>query len=193
MKILIASASVAALAAFAPALAQAQTASAPLGVYGSVGYANADAGAGFNLDTIQGRLGYRFHPNLGVEGELATGLKSKHRNETVSGVAVNESVKLRHQEAVYAVGFVPVSPNLDVLARFGYGNSNARVRATAVNGGAPVTISDTADGDSWNYGVGAQYHFDGVNGVRVDYTRHDFRGDGAGHGDVWSVAYTRRF
>jgi hypothetical protein len=32
-----------------------------------------------------------------------------------------------------------------------------------------------------------------VNGVRVDYTRHEFRGDDAGSADVWSIAYTRRF
>ena len=80
------------------------------------------------------------------------------------------------------MGFAPVGANTDVFARFGYGNS--KIKASA--GG--VSASD--DGDSWNYGVGAQHHFDGVNGVRVDWTRHDF--DGANI-DVWAVAYTRKF
>lgn len=190
--VFIAAASAAAVTALVPAFAQAQTVTAPTGVYGSVGYANADAG-GFNIDAIQGRLGYRMNNYFGVEGELATGLKSDRQTETVSGVTVNESVKLRHQEAIYAVGFVPVSPNFDVIGRVGYGNTNVRARATATGATGPITLADTADGDSWNYGAGVQYHFDGVNGVRADFTRHDYRDDGAGHANVWSVAYTRRF
>jgi len=29
--------------------------------------------------------------------------------------------------------------------------------------------------------------------VRVDYTREEFTKDSAGHADVYSIAYTRRF
>ena len=55
---------------------------------------------------------------------------------------------------------------------------------------AGTSASD--DGDSWNYGVGGQYSFDGKNGVRADYTRHDFK-DSSTNADVWSVAYVRKF
>ena len=48
-------------------------------------------------------------------------------------------------------------------------------------------------GDSWNYGVGGQYSFDGKNGVRVDYTRESFQEHGANDANVWSIAYIRRF
>ncbi|MET0274133.1 MAG: porin family protein [Phenylobacterium sp.] len=178
MKTLIAAASAAAIACAAPAIAQAQT--APTGVYAGVNYANAHADD-VNLGAIQGRLGYRFNNWLGVEGELAAGIKSDDTN--VLGTDV--SVKLKHEVAAYGVGFLPISPNTDLLARIGYGNT--KIKASA--GGA--SLSD--DGDSWNFGVGAQHHFDGVNGVRVDYTRQEFTGDGAGHADVWSIGYTRRF
>jgi hypothetical protein len=179
MKSLIGAASVAAIAALVPAFAQAQTA-APTGVYGTLGYAGASMG-GADVGAIQGRLGYRFSPYLGVEGELAGGVKS----DTVDIGGVDAKVKVQHQEAIYGVGFLPVSPNIDLLARVGYGNTH--VKASALGS----SYSD--DGDSWNYGVGGEYHIDPKNGVRADYTREEFTGHDSGHADVWSVAYTRRF
>ena len=53
-------------------------------------------------------------------------------------------------------------------------------------------VSSTAKADSINYGVGAQYSW-GANGIRGDYTRHDFRGSGADEADAWTVAYVRKF
>ena len=41
--------------------------------------------------------------------------------------------------------------------------------------------------------MGAQYHFDGKNGVRGDYTHEAFTNGGSGHADVWAIAYTHRF
>jgi outer membrane immunogenic protein len=178
MKALIAAASAAVLASVAPAMAQAQTANS--GVYGSVGYAHVDLDDG-NLGAIQGRLGMRFSDWLGVEGELAGGVKGE--DVDVGGTEVE--VDLSHQAAIYAVGFAPLSANTDLIGRIGYG-------AQEIEGSA-LGQSASEDGDSWNFGVGAQHHFDGVNGVRVDYTRHEFRGDDAGHANVWSIAYTRRF
>ena len=176
MKALIAAASAAALASVVPAIAQAQN--APVSnVYGTAGYAHVD-GDGVNLGALQGRLGYRANSWLGVEGEAAIGVKDDDVN--IAGTDVN--VELKHQLAAYVVGFAPVGANTDVFARFGYGTT--KIKGSA--GG--VSVSD--DGSSWNYGVGAQHHFDGVNGVRVDWTRHDFDG---GNADVWSVGYTRKF
>ena len=53
-------------------------------------------------------------------------------------------------------------------------------------------VERKAGGDSWNYGVGANYYLDGVNGVRADWTRRDFRDD-RGEADAYSVSYIRRF
>ena len=119
-------------------------------------------------------------PYLGVEGELATGLESD--NDTIGGVDVN--AKLKHEAAGYVVGFLPVSPNTDLLARVGYGTTKVRARA------AGVSVSDRKE--SLNFGVGAQHYFDGVNGVRVDYTRQEFD-NGRGNANVWTVGYTRKF
>lgn len=175
MKALFAAASAAALVSVVPAMAQAQTATS--GVYGSVGYAQTDV-EGVDLGAIQGRVGYRINPWVGVEGEGALGVRDDDYD--IAGTSVD--VDLKHQLAAYVVGFAPVSANTDLIARFGYGTTKIKESA----GG----FSATADGESWNYGVGAQHHFDGVNGVRIDWTRHDFDG---GNADVWSVGYTRKF
>ena len=188
MKLLIAAACAASIL---PAAALAQAA-APTGAYGSIGYADAHT-SGVDLGAIQGRLGWRFNNWLGVEGELGAGVVSDKSTQTVGGTTVNTKVKLNDQEAIYGVGFLPLSNNFDLLARVGYGHQNAKVTASAVGVSGPIAVSDTAKGDSWNYGVGAQYHFDGQNGIRGDYTHEEFTQHDAGHADVWAIAYTHRF
>lgn len=146
--------------------------------YGSLGYGNVSAeDADVDLDTITGRVGARFNPYFGVEGEASFGLSDE---EVLPGV----DVSLNYDAAAYAVGFVPVSQNLELFGRIGYGTTEIEAS------GGGLTASE--DGDSWNYGVGANYFFDGLNGVRADYTRRDFQDDG-GEADVWTVSYIRRF
>jgi hypothetical protein len=178
MKILITAAAAAALCGLAGA-AQAQTA-APVGVYGAVGYSNTHSD-NVDLGAIQGRLGYRIMPFAGVEGELAVGVKK----DDVSVAGVTGRAKLKHEAAIYGVGFLPLSDKTDLFARVGYGNTKVKVSA--------LGSSAEADGASWNFGVGGQHYFDGLNGVRVDYTRQEFTKNDAGHADVYSIAYTRRF
>lgn len=180
MKSLIAAASVAVVGLAIPALAQAQTV-APTGLYGTLGYASTNY-SDFNVGSIQGRLGYRFNNWLGAEGELAGGVKDDKR-DIAPGVSAKG--KLTHQEAIYAVGFLPVSPQFDLLGRVGYGHTKAKVEA------AGLSASDSTD--SWNYGAGVQYHIDGKNGIRADYTHESFQRSDGGHANVWSVAYSRRF
>jgi hypothetical protein len=180
MKTLIAAASAAAALCVLPGLAQAQAAqAAPVGVYGSIGYANTNTNKpDADLSAIQGRLGYRLMPYVGVEGELAAGVNK----DSVGPFDVKE----KYSAAAYGVGFLPLSPNTDLLARVGYGSTKLKT-----TGGGVPDFSTTKD--SWNFGVGAQHYFDGKNGVRADYTREEFTKDNAGHADVYSVAYTRRF
>jgi outer membrane immunogenic protein len=179
MKALIASASIALLAGAAiPAVADAQDTNT-ISYYGNLGYAGSNVD-GVDLGALQARLGARFGPHFGVEGELATGIDND--KTYVAGVPVK--VDLEHQVAVYGVGFLPVSPNVDLFARVGYGNTKLKASA------AGTSASD--DGDSWNYGVGGQYSFDGKNGVRADYTRYDFQGSST-NANVWAVSYVRKF
>jgi hypothetical protein len=180
MKVLIAAAAATAIAALSPAIASAQTATSGTSFYGTLGYADTDLD-NVNLGAIQGRLGARFGQYFGVEGEVSGGVKS----DKVDVGGTDVKVKLDHQEAIYGVGFLSLSPNFDLLARVGYGHTQGS--------GSVSGVSATAKGDSWNYGVGGQYTFDGVNGIRVDYTREAFQSHSADDANVWSVAYVRKF
>jgi len=173
MKSLMIIAAVAAASIAAPALAQEQ----PVTVYGTVGYANTDTD-GANLGAIQGRVGARYGQYLGVEGELAGGVKGD--DFKVAGTKYD--VDLNYQAAIYGVGYLPVAPNADLFARVGYGKSEVDVSGPFVAG--------SADGESWNYGVGGQYFFTERDGVRIDFTRHDFDN---GDADVVGVSYVRKF
>jgi opacity protein-like surface antigen len=181
MKSLIGAAFAAAAALCAPVLSHAQDSTSLAGLYGNLGYSDAHSN-GVDLGAIQGRLGYRLNNYLGVEGELAGGVKSDHKT-VAPGVRVSQ--KLRHQEALYGVGFLPLNEKFDLLGRVGYGGSTVRTTAAGVR--------STDSRNSWNFGAGAQYHIDKANGVRADYTRQEFVGHQGGGANVWSVAYTRGF
>ena len=176
-RMIFASAAAAALClTVAPAMAQ----TAPLtGAYGTLGYSHVDAGD-VGLGTVQGRLGYKFHPNFAVEAEGALGVDT----DSARIGAVAYDAKVKHSVAAYGVGIVPLGDKLELFARGGYGNTKVKVSAPG--------LAVSGDGDSWNYGAGAQYAFDGRNGVRADYTRHDFRHNG-GSADVWGLSYVRKF
>ena len=140
-----------------------------------------------NLEAIQARLSARFHPNFGIEGEGALGVEPN----TLTFPSVPQlSIKnqLRQELGVYAVGYLPVTPNAEVFARVGYGNTWFK-RTFAQD---PNLFVNKFDADSINLGLGGQYYLDGKNGVRVDYTRQDFS-KGVRTEDSWAVSYTRRF
>jgi opacity protein-like surface antigen len=173
--LLIAAASIAALAVAAPAMAQ----TAPntnVSWYGTLGYSDFNPDSA-NLSAITGRLGARFGQYFGVEGELSGGLGVSH-----AGGGVDEH--LNNQEALYGVAFLPIAPNADLFARGGYGWSNYQVSLNGVNNGF--------NSQSWNFGAGGQYFFSRSNGVRLDYTREDAT-DHAPDANVWSVAYVHKF
>lgn len=183
MKALITAASALALCAVIPAVASAQTASLFSGTtyYGTLGYDDASS-SHVNLGAIQGRLGARFNQYFGVEGEASWGVAGDK-----IGVAGAPDVKVKQdsQEALYGVGFLPISPNIDLLARIGYGHTEGT--------GSVPGVTSGVTGDSWNFGVGGQYSFDGKNGVRLDYTREAFQNHGVDDANVWSIAYVRKF
>ena len=156
----------------APAMAQER-------VYGSVAYSQLEAD-GVDLGAVTGRLGYKFNPNFAVEGEASFGVS----DDDVTIGATTASVEHEYDAAVYAVGTLPISPNFELFARGGYGTTEIEASA------AGFTASES--GESWNYGVGANWFLDGRNGIRADWTRRDFTNDG-GEADVWSLGYVRRF
>lgn len=159
--------------------AAAQSLSSPA-LTGSVGYTHLDAGDG-DLGAITGRLHGRFNQYFGVEGEASVGVKDE--DVTIGGV----DGKLEHDydAAAYAVATVPVNPNFELFGRVGYGTTSIKADV------AGVTAEE--DGESVNYGAGANYFFDGRNGIRADWTRRDFTDDNGGEVDTYGLGYVRRF
>ncbi len=151
---------------------------APIQAYGSVGYASAKQDD-ITLGAIQGRLGVQFGKYLGVEGEVAAGVK----NADVSVGGGTATVKLSSEYAIYGVGLLPITPKFDAFTRVGYGRTNI----SASSGVGSASGSD----NSWNYGAGGQYFLTAKDGVRADYTH--YRYNGGGGANVWSVAYVRKF
>ena len=174
-----ASAATLAIAGFAaPALAQDAAANAPGTVtwYGNLGYTGIDADH-TDLSAIDGRVGARFGRYFGAEGEVAFGVNS-------SNVGGGANVKMNNSEAIYGVGYLPISPKLDLFARVGYGNEDFHFGGTA---------SGHENTGSWNYGVGGQYFVTDKDGVRVEYTRVDTQSHDVPNANTWGVNYVRKF
>jgi outer membrane immunogenic protein len=159
-----------------PALAQEGPAS---NVYGTIGYSHLDSDDA-DLGAITARVGTRFTPNLGIEGELSVGV----RDDDFMVGATPVKAELEYDAAVYGVAYLPVSENFELFGRVGYGTTEAKLSSGAV--------SATDSEESWNYGFGGQYSLDARNGIRADWTRRDYRDD-AGEADVYSLSFVRRF
>jgi hypothetical protein len=180
----VAAAGLTALAA--PAFAQSGAWYSPSGLYGDLGYTNLDTtnSPDTDLSAITGRVGARFGRYLGVEGEVSGGV-----GDDDSRIIAGDSVRthLDNQYAGYLVGYLPVTPQFEFLARVGYGGQQYDIKDRTLG------VSEGYHFDSVNYGVGAQYNFTPKDGVRVDYTRFDAQKDDAPDQNVWSVAYVRKF
>ncbi|MCY1647438.1 porin family protein [Caulobacter sp. SL161] len=177
MKTLIAATLVAGSVLAAPIFANAQTST---DIYGSLNYSQTRT-KGADTGAIQGRVGAKLTPYFGVEGEIAGGVDS----DKVGASGGQARVKMEHQVAGYAVGYLPVTPKLDLTGRVGYGTtkfSTNNVAATQFDGSR----------DSWNYGLGAEYKLDGKNGVRADWTKSEYTNSDLSSNTV-SVGYVRHF
>jgi opacity protein-like surface antigen len=173
----------AATAAGLAGAAQAQPQADGTGLYGTLGYKQGDD---IEVGSLQARAGARLTPYLGVEGELGAGVKA----DKFSVAPLELKTSLKWEAAIYGVAYLPLSPKADLLARVGYGTT--RFEFESNGGGVTAPVSASRNRESWNFGVGGQYHFDELNGVRLDYTRQDFNG-GMRTNDTLAIAYSRRF
>lgn len=146
---------------------------------GSLGYTHLDANDG-SLGAVTGRVGAKMSRYFGVEGEASVGVKDE--DVVIGGVA--GTLEHDYDAAIYGVANVPVSQNLELFGRLGYGTTSIKADV------AGVTAEQ--DGESINYGAGANWFFDSQNGVRADWTRRDFQDDG-GEVDTYGLSYVRRF
>ena len=159
--------------------AAAQTAAGPQW-YGTAGYTHLD-GDNADLGAITGRVGARLNPNFALEGEASIGVV----DDDVRIAGVNGSIEQDYDAAAYAVGIIPVSPNLELFGRVGYGTTSIKAKVAG--------FSAEQDGESVNYGAGATYFLDAKNGLRADWTRRDFTDDNGGEIDTYGVGFVRRF
>ncbi|MHA6287494.1 outer membrane beta-barrel protein [Maricaulis sp. CAU 1757] len=133
----------------------------------------------FEFDTFVVRAGYDFTRFFGIEGQANVGLGE----EDIAGTGGAGEVAMDYSFGLYGV-FRPVQNEQgSVFLRGGYTNT----QLDASVGG----LSDTASENAWAVGVGGEYFFDGVNGVRADYTHLEYSDDG-GSGDAFGIAYVRR-
>ena len=179
-KSLVLAAAAAALGFAAPAFAQMPSVG-PVSYYGNLGYSSFNGIGGVDPDFqgVTARLGARFGQYFGVEGEGTAGFNSDHLD--LAGTHAN--VRLTDEYAGYAVGYVPLAPNADLLARIGYGATNFHATAPGVSQGSTD--------NSWNFGAGAQYFFTHSDGLRADYTYYDY--NTGPNANVWSVAWVHKF
>ena len=193
MRFFVAAAALAAMGVAAPALAQDATTPTYGGLYGDLGWAGIDT-HNTMTNAIEGRVGWRFGRYLGVEGELSAGLAGDHFTSNATGTPTTVGVKQSLAGAGYAVGFFPVGPKFDLLARVGYGASRYNISPAGL---AHYHLSE----NGVRYGAGAQYFFDGANGLRADYTREhmgsftDTPGFFAGdrNANVYAVTFAHKF
>jgi hypothetical protein len=159
--------------------AAAQSVSSPQW-YGTAGYTHLD-GDNADLGAVTGRVGTRLHPNFGLEGEASIGVV----DDDITVAGVTGSVEQDYDAAAYAVGVLPISPNVELFGRVGYGTTSIKADVAGA--------SAEADGESLNYGAGGTYFLDDRNGLRADWTRRDFTDDDGGEIDTYGVSYVRRF
>ena len=173
-KLIATAAAVALMGVAAPAFAQ--------NLDGSIGYSMVNA-TDVDLGALTARLSWTSSSIFGVEGEAQFGISDDSITDA-GPPPITVDLGLEYAYAIYGTAGVPVGDNGRVFARLGYGSQSFEASSSGIS----VSESD----QSFNYGVGAQFFLaDGKNGVRVDYTVHDFN-DG-GDADVWSIAYVRRF
>lgn len=132
-------------------------------VYVSGGYTHFDGDGGAELGGITGRVGVNINPNFAIEGEASFGVKD------------DSGTELDNELGVFAVGKLPISPSFDVFARVGL---------------ARIETSPGGSEDGLAYGVGGTLNLSPVDGIRLDYTRHDYD---VGEVDAISLSYVRGF
>jgi outer membrane immunogenic protein len=132
-------------------------------VYINGGYTQFDGDGGGELGALTGRVGVGFGQHFAVEGEASFGIDD------------DDGLELDNELGIFGVAKLPLSSQFDIFARAGF---------------ARIETSPGGEEDGPAYGVGGQFNFTANDGIRGDWTRHDYD---AGDVDAFSVAYVRKF
>ena len=154
------------------------------GWYGDIGvsqYSVDDGDFDVSATMLQGRVGYDFNDYFGVEGELAYGISGDSVNSSDFGFTPNVSVDvdINNTAGVYGVLSTANTNGFEFFGRAGYVQAEVK--------GSADFFSVKSQGEGFAYGLGAKYYFDGVNGVRADFTSID------GDANNFSIGYARKF
>lgn len=133
------------------------------GVYVSGGYTHFDGDGGAELGGLTGRVGVNLGPNLAIEGEASFGIDD------------DAGTELDSELGAFVVGKLPINPSFDIFGRVGVSR---------------IETSPGGDEDGLAYGAGAQWNLNAQDGIRGDWTRHDYD---VGEVDAFSLSYVRSF
>jgi hypothetical protein len=150
----------AAAALVAPAFMTANAQAA--NVYINAGYTHLEGDAGGELGALTGRVGVGFGQHFAIEGEASF------------GVMDDDGLELDNELGAFVVGKLPVASTFDIFARVGV----ARIE------------TNNQEDDGLAYGVGGEFHLTPADGIRGDWTRHDYD---IGDVDAFNISYVRRF
>ena len=132
-------------------------------VYVSGGYTQFDGDGGADLGAVTARVGVGLTPNFAIEGEGSVGVKG------------DSGTDLDSEFGAFVVGKLPLSPSFDLFARVG---------------ASRIETSPGGSDDGLAYGAGGTFNLTPVDGIRADWTRHDYD---AGDADAYSLSYVRKF
>lgn len=128
--------------------------------------------------------GYRFNPYFALEGEYTD---FGNLEVDLSELEINNARAEPRTWGLRAVGFVPITPNLELLGSIGLHSFD--LDPSDQEGFREVVGSKTST--DLTYGIGAQYNFAGRVGLRTQYTRYEFKD--AGSSDEISLGLHFRF
>ena len=147
-----------------------------------------------DVTMITGRIGYRLNDFLALEGEAGFGLGGDDFDRaipvqvlgTTANVDTNVTLDVKNYYVAFARGIFPVSEQLDVFARVGYGQATAEADIVGSLSGFTAAGSAEDDASGIAYGFGAQFNFTENDGIRADYTTLEDT-------NIISLGYSRRF
>lgn len=151
----------AAAALVAPAFMTANAQAA--NVYINGGYTHFDGDGGAELGAITGRVGVGFGQHFAIEGEASLGVKD------------DGGLELDNEIGIFGVAKLPLSSQFDIFGRVGVSR---------------IETSPGGEEDGLAYGGGGQFNLTANDGIRGDWTRHDYD---AGEVDAYSISYVRKF
>lgn len=115
---------------------------------------------------LTGTVGYQFHPNLSVEGQLGLGAGKDGIKYTVAGtpVAVNASVEARSVLGVFVRPSLALSDRVELFARVGWAQTTMELSAPGEKA--------SEKGGSMAYGLGANFKLTPNQYLQLNWTQY---------------------